>query len=296
MRTEDTSPPALVVEKLAAFDQIQTEFEAGFRFVQDVHGQRRIEPFPIAETVRYLASLWFCDLKDRLLSVPRTIERYEGRRALELLLAWQEEDDAASVVDFLHDKLNMLPFGLITRELQAVERQDGHAARAQRLAHGRQVMLNRAFNLHYALDAIFALAPRELAEVVRATSAHVELAPAQIRERLIELASPLYSPFGHPALARRNMLVMNALGVRVTEDTADQPGHRTDRVARPTVPAGPYAEIAILGELELVPPARGTAAYMPGDVAQAAVINTPDAPPEPTGEIEQHPTMPGDAR
>jgi hypothetical protein len=41
----------LAEQKLAAFEQLQPEFEASFRFVQEVHGQRRFAAFPVAETV-----------------------------------------------------------------------------------------------------------------------------------------------------------------------------------------------------------------------------------------------------
>ena len=40
--------------KSEAFEHLQPEFEASFRFVQEVHGQRRFAAFPVAETVRYL--------------------------------------------------------------------------------------------------------------------------------------------------------------------------------------------------------------------------------------------------
>ena len=35
----------LVQQKLAAFDRLQPEFEASFRFVQEVHGQWRFAAF-----------------------------------------------------------------------------------------------------------------------------------------------------------------------------------------------------------------------------------------------------------
>jgi hypothetical protein len=251
---------------------MQTDFEAGFHFAQEVHGQRRLASFPVSAIVRYFHSLWLCGLKDRLLSVPHTIERYDGQRALELLATWQE-GDAASVVEFLQDKLNMLPFGSITRELQEAQRPGGDPVRAQRLAHGRQVLLNRSFNLHTALDTIFSLSPDELTQVVRSSCRDAGLGVEAIRERLAELDAPIYGPAGHPALAQRNMVVMNALGVRVTDHGADRPGYRTARVARPTMPSGPYAETAIRRELEMVPPAYGTAVFMPAEAWNATVVN-----------------------
>jgi hypothetical protein len=36
-------------QKLAAFERLQPEFEASFRFIQEVHGQRRFATFPVAE-------------------------------------------------------------------------------------------------------------------------------------------------------------------------------------------------------------------------------------------------------
>jgi hypothetical protein len=35
---------ALAQQKLLAFEQLQPEFEASFRFVQHMHGQRRFAP------------------------------------------------------------------------------------------------------------------------------------------------------------------------------------------------------------------------------------------------------------
>src|SRR5438105_12133661 len=94
----------LVNQKLQAFEQLQAEFEASFRFVQQVHGQQRFTSFPIADSVRYLHALWVCECKDRLLSIYKNITRYEGRYCLELLRFWQE-GDAAGVVAFLQRKL-----------------------------------------------------------------------------------------------------------------------------------------------------------------------------------------------
>src|SRR5713101_3850694 len=90
----------LVNQKLAAFEQLQAEFEVSFHFVQDVHGQRRFLTFPVEHTVRYLHALWICECKDRLLSIYKNIERYEGRHCLELLRDWQE-GDTANVVAFV---------------------------------------------------------------------------------------------------------------------------------------------------------------------------------------------------
>jgi hypothetical protein len=48
---------SLARQKLAAFEQIQPEFERCFRFVQQVHGQERFAAFPVSETVRYVHAL-----------------------------------------------------------------------------------------------------------------------------------------------------------------------------------------------------------------------------------------------
>src|SRR5262249_24518733 len=113
--------PPIVIEKLAAFERLLPEFEASFPFVQDMHGQRRLQQLAVAQVVRYLHALWVCECKDRLLSVARTIWRYEGGRALELLVAWQQ-GEVAEVVAFLQAKLDLLPFAAITREWQAAVR------------------------------------------------------------------------------------------------------------------------------------------------------------------------------
>ena len=50
--------PIAAKQKLEAIERLQSEFEASFHFVQDVHGQRRFSTFPVKETVRYLHALW----------------------------------------------------------------------------------------------------------------------------------------------------------------------------------------------------------------------------------------------
>jgi hypothetical protein len=280
--------PPIVSEKLAAFEQIQADFEGGFQFIQEVHGQRRIEPFPVLAIVRYFHALWISGCKDCLLSVPHTIERYEGRQVLTLLRTWQR-GDSAEVVDFLQRKLDMVPFGQITRQVEETRHAGDVLERVLRLAHGRLVLLNRGFNLHYALEAIFTLSSEALMEAVHAAAAQYGHSPEQIERQLAEMDTPLYAPLAHPALAQRNMLVMNALGVRITDNPADRPGHRTERVARPTVPDGPYAQHLISGEVELTPPAYSTSAYIPAGDADHAILNGPTTFAEPTGEIERHP-------
>src|SRR5579883_3120483 len=133
----------VVQQKLTAFDRLQPAFEENFRFLQEVHGQKRFFSFSVAEVVHYLHARWICECKSRLLSVPRTVKEYEGRRCLELLWLWQEEEDTAAVVGFLQHKLDMQPFADLTRQLQEARRVHFDEGMVQRLAHGRQILLNR---------------------------------------------------------------------------------------------------------------------------------------------------------
>src|SRR5690348_14033193 len=158
---QDLPLAALVDEKLAAFDRLQPEFEVSFQYVQEVQGQRRFAALSVAASARYLHALWVCECKDCLLSVPRTMGRYEGRRALELLRDWQA-GASAGVVGFLQLKLDTLPFGEITRQLEETRRQAGESLLAERLAHGRLVLLNRAMHLCRALEPLFALPEKAL--------------------------------------------------------------------------------------------------------------------------------------
>ena len=240
--------PALVAEKIAAFEALRAEFESCFAYVQAMHGQNRFPAVPVASTVLYLHALWICDRKDRLLSVRRTTGRYEGKRCLELLRGWQE-GDTASVVTFLQEKLNMTDFGSLTRRRQEAIG-TGDIALAERLAHGRAILLNRGFNLHTALEAIFALRDDMLIQQVCAACARYRHELEHIPAELAELDGPLYAYLPHPRLARHNMLVMNALGVRVTDNAADQPGRRTT-VQAPKRANGPYAEEIIVGAVLL---------------------------------------------
>ncbi|HEU5439899.1 MAG TPA: hypothetical protein VFU88_11470 [Ktedonobacterales bacterium] len=240
----------VVDAKLKAFETIEEEFKRCFRYVQDVHGERRFEAFPVAATAQYLHALWVCDQKDHLLSVPKTIRRYEGKLCLELLRTWQE-GDSVPVVEFLNRKLDMLPLADLAREVQQAGA-GGDPAVVRRLRHGRETLLNRAFNLYRALDAIFALEPDTLREHVRAACRDAGHTPDEIAAQLATIeASPDYTFVRHPALARQNMLVMNALGVAITDNVSDRPGDRTDRVAPPTMPAAPYAQVTILGAMTL---------------------------------------------
>ena len=243
----------IIGQKLETFQRLQPEFERSFLFVQDVHGQRRFPSFPVSFAVRYLHALWVCECKGRLLSVQKTVKEYEGRRCLELLRDWQE-GDTASVIAFLHRKLDMLPFADLTRQIQEVSDE----GLARRLVHGRLVLLNRGMNLMQALDAIFALSDELLLREVREECAQLEHQPEQIEQQLAEMDTLLYAYVPHQMLAQLNMIVMNALGVNVASNSSDLPGHRSWRVLAPIEPLHPYAEHVVEGYQELVAPTHNT--------------------------------------
>jgi hypothetical protein len=245
---------SIISQKLAAFDQLQDEFEASFRFVQNVHGQKRFDTFPVEHTVRYLHALWMCECKDRLLSIYKNIERYEGRYCLELLAAWQG-GDTAPVVLFLQRKLDTMPFADLTRQIQEARSEGGDYGLAQRLLHGRLTLLNRSMNLMHALDAIFALPDEQLlAKEVQLACERYGYTPAQINRLLADTNLPIYAYIPHQALAERNMVVMNKLGANVMSKPVDQPGNRSWRVLEPVEPMRPFAEHIIFGYQELTSP------------------------------------------
>src|SRR5438309_11672630 len=97
--TKTLATEKLAKQKLEAFERLQSEFEASFQFVQQVHGQRRFSTFPVTESVHYLHALWICECKDRLLSIYKNIGRYEGSYCLDLLKRWQE-GDSTNVIAF----------------------------------------------------------------------------------------------------------------------------------------------------------------------------------------------------
>ncbi len=238
-----SAPGDLAHRKLEAFGRIEKEFIASFRFVEEVHGQRRFTAFSVADSVRYLHALSICERKDLLLSVPHTVQRYEGARCLELLRDWQE-GHTASVVAFIHHRLDDQPFGELSHQIEdATHAKD--APLAHRLISGRAVLLNRLFTLAYALDAIFALEPKQLRSEARAACKRLGHTPDQIDRQLAELRSDLYAYAPNPALARRNMIVMNGIGLHMTDADGDRPGERTDRVRPPAPPVAPYADAPI---------------------------------------------------
>jgi len=244
--------PELVKQKLAAFERIQPEFEECFRFNQAVHGQKRFSSFSVGQVVYYLHALWVCDCKDYLLSIYKNIRRYEGRRCLELLRAWQE-GQSSEVVAFLLQKLDMPSFDELTAQIEDARAQRREML-ARRLEHGRMVALNRCMNLMHALDAIFALSGADLLSEIRPACEQYGHTPAQIEQQLAEMKSPPYSYRPHQLLARKNMIVMNRLDVDVLSQAADQPGERSGRVLPATEPLAPFAEEVIDGYVPLLAP------------------------------------------
>lgn len=252
--TEKTEELTDIIEqKLAAFAAMREEFEASFRFLQDMHGQKRFESFLVADAVRYLHARWICERKGRVLSIAKTSKEYEGSLCLELLLAWQE-GDTASVVDFLNRRLDMLPLGDITRQMHEIQQEKRDDGLLGRLAHGRVVMLNRGMNLMHLLDALFVLSEEELLRAVQDACVLYRHTPEQIAQQLQEMNSPLYSYVPHQLLAQQNMLVMNTMGTEVLILPEDAPGQRSWRVVQPTEPNSPLAEHVVEGYQELVAP------------------------------------------
>jgi hypothetical protein len=249
------SPPNIVQQKLAAFEQLESEFEQCFQFLEEVHGRKRFSVFPIEYTVRYLHALWIGECKTCLLSVARTVKVYEGRLSLELLQHWQEDGDTASVVGFLTRKLDTLPLEHISRQIQVAQRvhmNDNNLAK--RLVHGRMIMLNRGMNLLRALDSIFAIPEQEIQHVVSIACEQYGHRPAQITQQLQELESPLFAFAPHQVLAQRNMLVMNKLGVSILSRPEDQPDQHHRRVSNSTALLPPFAEHVVRPYLDMTSP------------------------------------------
>lgn len=242
--------------KLIEFARIEDEFIASFIFVQEVHGQRRFDSFPLEHIVRYLHALYICELKDRLLSVMNTVDRFEGERCLRLLRDWQE-GATAEVIAFIHRKLDNLPFGEVSRQIERAARA-GDAQTASRLAAGRVVLLNRNFNLSHALHAIITPEPEQLRAEVAALCAQLDHTPTALDQQIASLRTELYAYAPSPALARRNMLLMNRLGVQVADAAGARPPlapaeEGVDHVIAPaTQPAPPYAQEIIPGLTTLV--------------------------------------------
>lgn len=245
--------PALIEEKLAAFSSIESAFEASFQFVQEVQGQRRFTAFPIAYTVGYLHALCVCDRKDRLLSIPRMGDRYEGERCLNLLRNWQS-GRSAELVDFLQRKLNGLPYAEVSRQLETARMGSELSAVALHLERGRLVLLHRGINLHLALEPIFTLRDHEVIQQVREACAHYGHTPEQIDEQLRELQGPVYTFVRHPALAQRNMVLMDRVGVRTASGVGVVSNREGEPVYSPPTAEGAFAEHMIEGYVVLTAP------------------------------------------
>jgi hypothetical protein len=155
----------------------------------------------------------------------------------------------------------MLPLADITRQLQELPAQETKLA--ERLLHGRYIMLNRGMNLIRLLDALFAPTQDQLVAEVQSACRHYGHEPEQIERQMEEMSAPLYSYVPHQLLAQRNMLVMNALSVRVEAKPDDLPGHRTARVLPPEKSPHPFAEEVIEGYQELTAPGHNNVKDVP---------------------------------
>ncbi|GCE03200.1 hypothetical protein [Dictyobacter aurantiacus] len=240
-----TDPPELVVQKLAAFEQLQPEFERSFLFIEQVQGQQRFDSLSVADVVRYLHALWTSECKTSLLSIPRTVKEYDGLFCLSLLQNWQEDGDVAAVVAFLYRKLDMLPIVEITRQIQEARRADTAETQIQRLIYGRKVMLNRQNNLTRMLDALFALSSEELSRQVQQACAEYGHRPDQIEQQRADMQSPLYTFVPHQVLAERNMLVMNTMGRQTMDRPSNPAAQRTSPVQQARTDPQPLAETVI---------------------------------------------------
>jgi hypothetical protein len=248
----------LVRRKLEAFERIAADFSASFAFLWEVHGHTRLDPFPVASSVRYLHALWICECKDRLLDVQRSIVRYEGAHCLDLLRDWQV-GETSEVVAFLQRKLDGQPFAELTRQIERAQA-SSEVTMVRRLLDGRRVLLNRTFNLACALDAIFALPSADLTRTVVEECAHLGHTPEDLRRQRAELETPLYAHLRHPALAQRNMRVMNALGMGAGDLPDAGSNLRTERAAPAGSPLAPPAETHIVPAITLVAMTRNNPA------------------------------------
>lgn len=248
--------PTIIAEKLAAFNELEPEFEPSFRFIAQVHGEQRFASFPVAETVHYLHALWVCERKDRLLCVPDAVGRYQGALGLRALRRVQETGESAELMAFLSQRLDGLDVAQLARELEAARKAGGESRLTRRLEYGCMVLLNRGINLMHALDPFCALPHAELLSELRAAGERYGHTPAQIAEQLAQLDAPRYAYLRHPALAQRNMLVMIGLGIGEVAmvESAEQPASTVWRPAEPTMAEGPFAEQTIAGYVPLRAP------------------------------------------
>ncbi|HEV7129830.1 MAG TPA: hypothetical protein VGN32_20525 [Ktedonobacterales bacterium] len=253
---------ALVAQKLHTFARLEPSFEAGFQFAQEIQGQRRFSGMPVRHIVYYLHALLVCALKDRLLGIPRAGDRYEGEECLRLMRQWQD-GDSADVMALLERKLDGSSLADLTRTLELVsdaasaQERDGFA---RTLRRGRQVLLNRLANRLQAIDTLTGLSREDLIRQVRQACVHHGHTPAQIDRQLLELGTPLYQEMAHPALARRNMLVMARMGIQATDGRLPD---REQDMARPSahvMPERPYAEQVIAPYVPLSAPSHNNVA------------------------------------
>ena len=177
-----------------------------------------------------------------------------GDLCLQLLRGWQEEEDTAEVIAFLHRKLDMLPLADITRQIHDASRVEANDRLARRLMHGRTILLNRGMNLMQVLDALFALPEDALFRSVHEACTQYGHLPEQIVVQLGEMQSPLFSFVPHQLLAQRNMQVMNMLGMNVVQKPADLPDGRRWKVVKSIEPLPPFAEHVVQGYQELTAP------------------------------------------
>jgi hypothetical protein len=252
-----TTGETLIAQKLDAFERIRDDFVASFQFAQEIQGQKRFGSLTIADAVRYLRAQWIIECKDRLLSVPRSTRQKEGQDCLRLLATWQD-GATASVVAYLHNRLDMEPFASITQQIQDAEMAASPPAQqpvlVERLRHGRLVMLNRSANLLLLFDALFAPGEAELIAQVRAICANEGLGPEAIAGLLAGFGTPLYAYRPHPALARRNMVIMNDLGMSAIVRPDALPASRTWRLNAARTIESAYAEASIADYQELTAP------------------------------------------
>jgi hypothetical protein len=76
-------------------------------------------------------------------------------------------------------------------------------------------------------------------DAVRAACAELGYTQREIERKLAESRADIYARRAHPALARRNMLLMNYTGALLTEARETEP---------PMLPLAPRAAITIPGE------------------------------------------------
>lgn len=247
-----TQIPELIQHKLDAFERIQTDYEHCFRFIQDVHGQKRFDILSLEQIVYYLHALWLCECKDRFLSVYKNIRRYEGDRCLQLLQNWHK-GRSADVVAFVLDKLDMHSFADFTAQLEDARRLGQDAALVCVLEHGRLVLLNRGINLMHMLETMSVHSENDMRDEVCRASEQYGHTPVQIEAQLAVMATPLYAYRPHALLAQRNMTTMNRLGT-VSTPGEDPSCVRSWFLTPADELQAPFAEQVIDGYLPLLAP------------------------------------------